>query len=285
MPFATLPEILGPCVGQPWAVGAFDVVNLELTQAALDSAQTEKSPIIVMILPSLVAEQDMPALVAAVRAHAECVDVPVALHLDHAVNFRQIIHGIRLGFSAVMFDGSHLPLDENIAHTRRVVEVAHPSGVSVEAELGHVGGGDESGSADFGETVFTRLDEAHRFVAETGIDALAVSIGTAHGPYRARPKLDFDRLKELRENLEVPLVLHGGSGVPDEDTRRAIEVGIDKINVWTDVVVAYMDAVKRQLSDPEGSCRLHPMLAAGRAAAGQVVRDKMNLFGSAHRAG
>jgi len=284
MRFASLPEILGPCVGQPWAVGAFDIINLELTQAALEAAQAEKSPIILMILPSLVSEQDMPALVAAVRAQAECVDVPVALLLDHAVDFRRITQGIRLGFSAVMFDGSHLPLEENLARTRQVVDMAHPAGVSVEAELGHVGGGDEAGSEDFGQSVFTRLDEALRFVNETGVDALAVSIGTSHGPYKARPQLDFERLQQLRQNLDVPLVLHGGSGTPDEDTRHAIAVGIDKINVWTDVVVAYMAAARRELTEAEGSCRMNAMLAAGRSAAGQVIREKMQLFGSSCRA-
>jgi fructose-bisphosphate aldolase class II len=283
MQFAGLPDILGPCVGQPWAVGAFDIINLELTQAALDSAQAEQSPIILMILPSLVSEQDMPALVASARAQAECVSVPVALLLDHAVNFRQIIRALRLGFSAVMFDGSHLPLAENLALTRQVVDMAHPAGVSVEAELGHVGGGDESGSEDFGESVFTRLDEALRFVAETGVDALAVSIGTAHGPYKARPQLDFDRLQQLRQHLDVPLVLHGGSGIPDEDTQHAIATGIDKINVWTDVAVAYMNAVKRELTEAEGTCRMHHMLATGRRAAGQIIREKMRLFGSSRR--
>jgi fructose-bisphosphate aldolase class II len=280
MNFVGLPEILDQCVGEAWAVGAFDTINLEITQAILQVADEERAPVIVMLLPSLVSKDDMPGLVAAVRAEAEKVRVPVALHLDHATSLEQVLVGIRVGCSAVMIDASSYPLLDNIALTRQVVEVAHAAGVSVEAELGHVGGGDESGVNASAKSVLTRVEEAERFVAETGVDALAVSIGSAHGPYIAEPELDFERLKQLRESLDIPLVLHGGSGIPDEDMRQAIAVGIDKINVWTDVVLPYMDAIQKKLTDPAGTRRIHDMLSAGRAAAAEVVREKIRLFGS-----
>lgn len=285
MKFVGLPEILSNCVGQGWAVGGFDTINLEISRAILESAQAERSPVIVMLLPSHINEVDMPGLMAALRVEAEEVDVPVAVLLDHAINLEQVVRGIRLGCSAVMFDASRHPLSENIALTRQVVEIAHAAGVSVEAELGHVGGGDESGAmADVG-SVLTKVEEAEQFVAQTGVDALAVSVGTVHGPYIRKPELDFERLKQLREKLDLPLVLHGGSGLSDEDIRRLISLGIDKINVWTDLALAYMGALKGKLNDPAGSCPLHGLLAAGRTAVTEVVTDRIRLFGSSGKAG
>jgi fructose-bisphosphate aldolase class II len=282
--FVGLPEILGTCVGEGWAVAAFDTINLEITRAILKSADAERAPVIVMLLPSHIHEEDMPSLTAAIRAEAERVNVPVALLLDHATNLKQVMAGIRLGCSAVMFDASDRPLLENISLTRQVVEIAHAAGVSVEAELGHVGGGDESGARAFTQSVLTQVEEAERFVTETGVDALAVSIGTVHGPYITKPRLDFERLKQLRQKLDIPLVLHGGSGIPDEDIRRLITLGIDKINVWTDVAWAYMSAIKQELTDPAGPYPLHDVLSAGRAAAAGVVTEKMRLFGSSGKA-
>jgi fructose-bisphosphate aldolase class II len=284
MHFVGLTEILQGCVGQSWAVGGFDTVNLEITQAILQTAEAEQSPVIVMLLPAHTHLEDMPGLVAGVAAEAHKVRVPVALLLDHATSLDQVVVGIRLGCSAVMFDASSRPLVENIGLTRQVVEVAHAASVSVEAELGHVGGGDESGAYASVGSVLTRVEEAEQFVAETGVDALAVSIGTAHGPYIKKPELDFERLEQLRARLDVPLVLHGGSGIPDEDTRRLIEVGIDKINVWTDISLAYMAAIKNKLADSTRTPPLHDALYAGREAVTRVVADKMRLFGSSGQA-
>jgi fructose-bisphosphate aldolase class II len=267
-------------MGADWAVGGFDTVNLELTQAILEAAEAERSPVIVMLLPGHTHLEDLPALIAAVETEAKKVSVPVCLLLDHATTLQQVMTGIRLGCSAIMFDASGYLLDENIARTRQVVEIAHAAGVSVEAELGHVGGGDESGAGVSLGSVLTRVEEAGRYVAETGVDALAVSIGTAHGPYIKKPELDFERLAQLRASLDLPLVLHGGSGNPDEDLRRLIELGIDKINVWTDIALAYMGGVQARLTDPDRAYPLHDVLEAGRAAAREVVAGRMRLFGS-----
>jgi fructose-bisphosphate aldolase class II len=284
MKFVGLPDILAGTVGADWAVGAFDTLNLEISQAILAAAEAERSPVIIMLLPSHTPLAEMPALIAAIQAEAEKVTVPVSLLLDHSTSLHQVVTGIRMGFSAIMFDASSKPLEENIAVTRQVVEIAHAAGVSVEAELGHVGGGDESGINASLESVLTRVEDAQRFVAETGVDALAVSIGTAHGPYIKKPELDFERTQRLREQLDVPLVLHGGSGNPDEDLRRLITLGIDKINVWTDISLAYMAAVKAKLTDQPRAYPLHDVLHAGRTAAEEVVRERIQLFGSAGKA-
>lgn len=285
MPFVGLSEILGDCVGQDWAVGAFDTLNLEITQAILAAAEEERSPVMILVLPSHTSKEDLPALIAAIRTEAEKVSVPVALQLDHSTTFEQVMTGIRLGCSTIMLDASSKPLQENIAFTRQMVEISHAAGISVEAELGHVGGGDESGANASAESVLTRVEDAALFVAETGVDALAVSIGSAHGPYITKPKLDFERLQQLRDSLDVPLVLHGGSGTPDDDMRRLITTGIDKINVWTDISLAYMGAIKAALTDPAGPHPLHDVLHAGRYAATEIVRERMRLFGSSGKAG
>ena len=284
MKYVGLSEILGDCVGKDWAVGAFDTLNLEITQAILTAAEAERSPVMILILPSHTAKEDLPALIAAIRTEAEKVSVPVALQLDHAVNLEQVMTGIRLGCSTIMIDGSSKPLPDNISFTRQMVEVAHAAGISVEAELGHVGGGDESGVNASVESVLTRVEDAARFVAETGVDALAVSIGSVHGPYITKPNLEFERLRQLRDNLDIPLVLHGGSGIPDEDMRRLISTGIDKINVWTDIALAYMDAIKKKLTNPAGPSPLHDVLGAGRLAAEEIVRERIRLFGSSGKA-
>jgi len=285
MSFVGLPEVLCGTVGADWAVGGFDTVNLEIAQAILEAAEAERSPVIVMLLPGHTALEDLPGLIASIEAESNKVTVPVCLLLDHATNLEQVMTGIRLGCSAIMFDASGLPLEENIARTREVAELAHAAGVSVEAELGHVGGGDESGAGMSVKSVLTRVEDAARFVAETGVDALAVSVGTAHGPYIKKPELDFERMKILRENLDLPLVLHGGSGNPDDDLRRLIELGIDKINVWTDIALAYMEATKKTLTDPAGPHPLHDVLHAARVAARDVVAERIRLFGSAGKAG
>jgi fructose-bisphosphate aldolase class II len=207
MKLVRLAEILGGCVGQDWAVAGFDTLNLEITQAILESAQVEQTPVVVRLLPAHTRLEDMPGLVAGIAAEAEKVSIPIALLLDHATSLEQVVAGIRLGCSAVMFDASSRPLLENMALTRQVVQIAHAVGVSVEAELGHVGSGDEPGVYASVQSVLTRVEEARRFIAETGVDALAVSIGTAHGPYISRPELDFERLKRLREELDFPLAL------------------------------------------------------------------------------
>lgn len=284
MAFVTLNGILAGCRSEqmrPWAVPAFDVVNMETVDAVLQGATAEKSPVIVMIYPNHTPPVQWPGLVALTRVGAERAGVPVCLHLDHATELEQIRAAIDLGFSSVMIDASTRPLAENIELTRRAVKEAHARGVSVEAELGHVGFGDEVLSEAEAASRLTRVEEAEQFVGQTDVDALAVAVGTVHGLYRGEPHLDFERLRALSQVVPVPLVLHGGSGTPDRDIRRAIAEGISKINIWTEVRLAFVEVLKEGLDRPVESCELHAALAAAQAGAQEVVQQKIQLLGAA----
>ncbi len=284
MKYLTLAEILQPCMGQSWAVGAYDTCNLEITQAIVDAAAADQSPTIIMIYPHHAPQDSWPTLVRLIEAEVERTRIPAALVLDHAKTLEQIACALELGFSGVMIDASLAPLDQNIALTRQAVQLAHAKGVSVEAELGHVGQGEEVLTEDQQQAHLTRVDDAKRFVEETGVDTLAVSIGTLHGLYRGKPKLDFDRLAELRATCPIPLVLHGGSDTPDPDIRRAIETGIDKINIWTDVRIPFLQSLKETLGGPIGKIEVTDALGAARMAATEVIRRKNQLLGATGKA-
>jgi fructose-bisphosphate aldolase class II len=279
-----LAEILQPCVGQGWAVGAYDTCNLEITQAIVDAATADQAPVIIMIYPHHTPQEEWPTLVRIIEAEVERTYIRAALVLDHARALDEIECALELGFSGVMIDASLAPLNRNIALTRQTVELAHARGASVEAELGHVGQGDDIHGGDEQHLHLTRVDEAERFVKETDVDALAVSIGTLHGLYRGTPHLDFDRIAQLRAACPIPLVLHGGSDTPDQDIRRAIETGIDKINIWTDVRIPFLQALKERLDGPIGKIEVADILGTARAAATQVIRQKNQLLGSAGKA-
>jgi fructose-bisphosphate aldolase class II len=284
MKYLTLAQILQPCIGQDWAVGAYDTCNLEITQAIVDAAAADQAPVIIMIYPYHTPQAEWRTLVRLIEAEVERACIPAALVLDHARTLDQIQYALELGFSGVMLDASLKPLEQNIALTRQAVELAHAKGVSVEAELGHVGEGQDLSSTGQQHAQLTRLDEAERFVNETGVDILAVSIGTMHGLYRGIPHLDFDRLSQLRAACQIPLVLHGGSDTPDEDLRRAIEIGIDKINIWTDVRIPFLRALRETLKGPIGKIEVAEALEAARAAAMEVIREKNRLLGSTGKA-
>jgi ketose-bisphosphate aldolases len=284
MKFLTMAEILQPCVGQNWAIGAYDTCNLEITQAIVDAAAADQAPAIIMIYPHHTPRAEWPTLVRIIEAEVERTHIPAALVLDHARTLDQIECALELGFSGVMLDASLAPLEENIALTGRAVEIAHAKGASVEAELGHVGQGEDVSSDDDQQAHLTRVDEAERFVKETGVDALAISIGTLHGLYRGTPHLDFERIAKLRAACPIPLVLHGGSDTPDADIRRAIEIGIDKINIWTDVRIPFLQAIKNKLDGPIRKIEVVEAFGVARAAATEVIRQKNQLLGSADKA-
>ena len=284
MKYLSMAEILQPCVGQDWAIGAYDTCNLEITQAIVDAAAADRAPVIIMVYPHHSPQAEWPTLLSIIEAEVERTRIPAALVLDHARTLAQIECALELGFSGVMIDASLTPLEENIALTRRAVELAHAQGVSVEAELGHVGDGQAVVSEELQQVYLTRVDEAERFVKETGVDALAVSIGTLHGLYRGTPQLDFDRIAKLRSACPIPLVLHGGSDTPDADIRQAIETGIDKINIWTDVRIPFLQALKEKLDGPIQKIEVTDALGAARVAATEVIRHKNRLLGSAGKA-
>lgn len=284
MKFLTLTEILQPCVGQSWAVGAYDTCNLEITRAIVDAAAVDQAPAIIMIYPNHIPLSEWASLKRIVEIEVERTNIPAALVLDHASTIDQIKRAIDLGFSGVMIDASLKPLDENIALSRQAVEIAHAEGVSVEAELGHVGQGDQIDSENQAQAHLTRVEDAERFVRETGVDALAVSIGTLHGLYRGTPKLDFERLAQLRRTCAIPLVLHGGSDTPNMDIRRAIETGIDKINIWTDVRIPFLQDMKKTLEGPVEKIEVSDLYRSAQMVATNVIRKKNGLLGSAGKA-
>jgi fructose-bisphosphate aldolase class II len=284
MKYLTLAEILQPCVGQDWAVGAYDTCNLEITQSIVEAAAADQAPAIIMIYPHHTPQAEWPTLLRIIEAEVERTHIPAALVLDHARTLDQIECALELGFSGVMIDASLAPLEQNIDLTSQAVKLAHAKGVSVEAELGHVGEGQVAVSEELQQVYLTRVDEAERFVKETAVDALAVSIGTLHGLYRGKPRLDFDRIAQLRAVCPIPLVLHGGSDTPDEDLRRAIETGIDKINIWTDVRIPFLQALKETLEGSIRQIEVTEALGTARRAATEVIRQKNQLLASAGKA-
>lgn len=280
--FTSMKEILQHASVHSYAVPAPNCPDLNMVNAALLAAREQNSPVIIDVSPrqmrlNAIAEGFAPM----VQALARDLDVPVALNLDHGVELTDIYRCIRAGFSSVMCDASSLSFEENIRRVQQVVAVAHAAGVSVEAELGHVGQaaqGDAS-SIDF----YTQVDMACEFVERTGCDALAVAIGTAHGNYPKDyvPRLDFERLAAIKAALgkEYPLVLHGGSGSGDENFTRAIAEGINKINLWTDYSASYVDALRQYVNEHEKPDYLFVSLHAEKVASEWLARY-MKLFGS-----
>src|SRR5690606_26346422 len=214
------------------------------------------------------------------EAAAETRGVPVALHLDHGSSFEIAMKCIRAGFSSVMFDGSHLPFEENVRLTKEIVKVAHAMGVSVEGELGTIGGVEDDLVVDDADAMLAKPEEAIRFYEETGVDCLAIAVGTAHGMYKGEPHIRFDIIEEVTRNIPVPVVLHGGSGVPDEMIRKAIQAGVGKINVNTENQVACTAAIREVLEKDEKVYDPRKYLGPGREAMVEVVRAKIRLFGS-----
>ncbi|MDD2421714.1 MAG: ketose-bisphosphate aldolase, partial [Heliobacteriaceae bacterium] len=223
-------------------------------------------------------------IVALTRVAAEKATIPVALHLDHGTSFEQCVQCIWSGFTSVMLDGSKHSLAENIALTNRVLAVARAVGVSVEAELGKISGTEDDIFVHEREAFFTDPAEAKEFVAATGVDALAVAIGTAHGQYKGRPELDFDRLAAIRELVGIPIVLHGSSGVPDEDIRRAVEIGVRKVNIDTNLREAFVAGVKEVLAQNPQEIDPRKVLGPAKQKMSAVIREKIRLFGSAGKA-
>lgn len=250
MPIVTLKEILQDADKKKYGVGMFDVHNLEMVNAAIQAAEEERSPIIIAL-----AEVHAPTFrelddIANIMVHgAKKASVPVAVHFDHAGSLDNIIRVMHNGFSSVMYDGSTLPYEENVKKSRETVRFARIFGASVEAELGHVGGG-EGGTDDGADMLYTDPAQAADFVRETGVDCLAVSIGTVHGVYKVKPQLDISRLKQIKAKVSVPLVLHGGSGLSDQDFRNCITGGISKVNIYTEIVQTAVERINCELKTP-----------------------------------
>lgn len=279
MPLVTTKEMLLRAQAGHYAVGAFNVENMEMVMAVVQAAEESRAPVIMQTTPSTVKYAGLDYYLAMAKAAAERATVPVAMHLDHGDSFELAMQALRTGYTSIMIDGSHDSFEDNIALTRRVTDACAPSGVPVEAELGKVGGKEDDLEGGDGNP-FTDPQQAKEFVERTGVDSLAVAIGTAHGLYKGVPKLDFDRLSAIRELVSIPLVLHGASGVPDEAVRESIRRGICKVNFATELRIAFSDGVKKYLADDPDAFDPKKYCKVGRAGVVALVKEKIALCGS-----
>jgi len=273
-------EILNKANKEGYAVGGFNINNMEFLQAIVQAAEETRSPLILQTSEGALKYIGMDYVVAMVKAATKNTSVPVALHLDHGSSFEVIMQCIRNGYSSVMIDGSHYPFEENVRLTQKVVEAAHAVGVSVEAELGRLGGTEDDLSVDAEDATLTNPEEAEEFVKRTGVDALAIAIGTAHGVYKGEPKLDFDRLKDIKDRIKIPVVLHGASGIPEADLKKAVSLGVNKVNVNTDFQQAYAERVREVLAKDPEVYDPRKICGPGREAIKAAVIEKIEFLGS-----
>lgn len=263
-----------------YAVPAFNAENLEMVQAILEAAEAESSPVIIQTTPTTVDYLMLEEASAMVLAIADKSRIPTALHLDHCQKLEDVMRAVKAGYSSVMFDGSRLPFDENAEITAHIHQVLAPMDITVEAELGTVGGKEDDLAAV--GPIYTDPEEAFLFVERTGVDLLAIGIGTAHGFYKGTPKLDIDRIATIRSRIETPLVMHGGSGLPDALIRRAIEAGMSKVNFATELRAAFTEGARAGLED---SNVIDPKkyLSKAKERVFHLCRQKIRLCGSNDR--
>ncbi|MFP4016064.1 MAG: ketose-bisphosphate aldolase [Halanaerobiales bacterium] len=279
MGLVTLNEVLKKSVTKNRAVGSFNVTNHQMVEGVIAAAEEKRVPVIISIAEVHLKYLDLDIFIPYLMDRIMRTQIPVVLHLDHGMSYETVVKAIHYGFSSVMIDASNLPYEENVALTKKVTETAHAAGVSVEAELGHVAGGEGNlvEGTDVDLSTFTRPEEAASFVEETKIDALAVAVGTVHGPYKGQPNLDFKLLKTLEETVPVPLVLHGGSGLTADDFKKAIKHGISKINFYTQASISGVEAIKELLSG-ENPVSLPELTLAAQYRVKEVVANQMDIY-------
>lgn len=282
MPLVTTKEMLKKAQAERYAVGAFNANNLEIVQAIIEVAEEERAPVILQASQGAIEYAGLEYIVAMVRVAAEKATVPVALHLDHGTDYLQNIKCLRAGFTSLMFDGSKLPFDENVALTKKVCEMAHAVGIPVEGEIGQIGkaGGDEPGVAiEKAREYYAKPEEAKRFVELTGLDSLAAAVGTIHGCRTPFAKLDIPRIEKIRELTKVPLVLHGASGCNDKEIKKGIAAGMSKINIDTRIRMAFVKKTREVLKELPDEIDPRKVLGPAKEAAKEVIRDRMRHFG------
>ena len=307
MTFATLKEVLDTAKAGKYGVGAFNINNMEIAKAIGNAAKEEKSPVILAVSPSAIKYAGIEYIYEIARITALKSKVPTVLHLDHGTEFKDCVQCIRHGWSSVMYDGSKLPFQENIAMTKKIVEFAHAAGVSVEAELGKLAGVEGHVSVSEKDAIFTNPEEAKIFVEQTGVDALAVAIGTSHGAFKFKGEanLDFERLQKIEKLVGIPIVLHGASGVPKEvldkaakygaklpgaagvpndAIQKAISLGVAKINIDTDIRLTMTAAIRQVLAEHPDEFDPRKIFGPAEEAMKEVARSKMKLFGSSGKA-
>ena len=279
MSLVTSKELLLDAQKNHYAIGAFNVENMEMVQAVVAAAEELSSPVILQTTPGTLKYASPEMYYANVLAAAQAAKVPVVMHLDHGSSFDLALRAFRAGYTSIMIDGSQKEFEENIAVTKAVVEACHAGGVPVEAELGKVGGKEDDLDGGNGNG-YTVPEEAAEFVARTGVDSLAVAIGTAHGVYKGIPKLDLPRISQIAALVDVPLVLHGTSGVPDETVKECIQRGMCKVNYATDLRIAFTEGVKEYLQANPSAYDPKKYGAAGREKVKQYVMQKILVCGS-----
>ncbi|MBO5204066.1 MAG: class II fructose-bisphosphate aldolase [Clostridia bacterium] len=280
-----LKDVLLDAQKNKYGVGLFNTTDSDMLEAAISAAEELRSPIIIGTAEVLLPYGELELIAPGIVAAAKRASVPVVVHYDHGLTFERCMEALRLGFSSVMFDGSASEYSKNIADTAEVVKIAHSFGATVEGEIGHVGSADDGDDA--ATDMYTKVSEAVEYQKATGVDALAVAIGTAHGAYKSKPKLDLQRLSEIRAAVSVPLVLHGGSGLSDDDFRNSIAHGISKVNIFTDICYAGVKASADKLgTNPElNSMMTYLEMRNDRVAAmKEEIKKKMTLFGSVGKA-
>lgn len=275
----TLQQIIQMAEAGNYCIPAFNVYNTESVMGIMEAAEERKAPVILQLYPRLVNQEVGFYIAPAVLAAAHRATVPVCLHLDHAAGKEEVYKSLRWGFTGIMQDGSSLPFDENVRLTRSAVQMCDVLGVGVEGEIGHVGSVND---AVMGE--FTDPEEAKAFVAQTGVCCLAVLVGNAHGHYKKTPNLDIDRIRAIRQACGVPLVLHGGSGIPDEQVKAAIAAGIRKMNIGTDVCCAFAEGTKRTMDDPNRHLAIDVFMKEAIRTVKELALAKIDLTGAAGKA-
>ena len=283
MPLVTTKELLKDAQKHKYAIGAFNAENLEMVQAIVQAAEELQAPVIIQTTPSTVKYADLSFFLAMVQTAAQKATVPVAMHLDHGNSFDLAMQALRCGYTSIMIDGSAKSFQENIEITKSVVDACHPSGIPVEAELGKVGGKEDDLEVS-GKPAYTDPIEAKKFVEETGVDSLAVAIGTAHGFYKSTPVLDIARIEEISQAVDVPLVLHGTSGVPDEAVQKCIQNGMCKVNYATDLRAAFTKGVSEVLEAHPETIDPKKYSAKGRDEVRKYVSQKIHVCGSCGKA-
>lgn len=273
-----LDYVLKKAQAEHYGVGLFNTTDTDMLEAAISAAEELNSPIIIGTAEVLLPSGELKLIAPSIIAAAKRAKVPVVVHFDHGLTFDRCMEALKLGFTSIMFDGSAGDPQKNIADTKEIVKIAHSFGATVEGEIGHVG---EASTCDNNlKDSYTTPEEAADFIAKTGVDALAVAIGTAHGAYKEKPCLDIERLKEIRKTVDTPLVLHGGSGLSDDDFRNTVREGITKVNIFTDLCVAGIEAMKEGLDKGLSYLEIRDLKVA---KIKETVQRKIILFGSQNK--
>lgn len=284
MPLVSSTPMLQAARAGGYGIGAFNVHTLEMLQAVVEAAEETNSPLILQTTVGTVKHLGEDYITAAAQAAADRSRVPIALHLDHCTDFELIVRCIRAGYTSVMIDASMHPFDDNVQRTRKIAEIAAAAGVNVEAELGKVGGVEDDIVVAEHEALMADPDECARFVELTGVPTLAPAIGTAHGIYKGEPRIDFERIAAIAARVAVPLVLHGGSGIPEAQVKRCVSLGMAKMNIATEIRIVFSDAIKRVFAEhPDENDPRKYMVPAKQAVKAAAI-DKMAMLGCIGRA-